>query len=139
MERVRAIIIENGKLLTFRRKKNNEIYWVFPGGGVEIGENHESAIKRECKEELGVEIEKGEIIAQYEFGNDLEYFYKCRIISGMLGTGNGPEFQPGYEAKDARIIEWLSVIELKNFDLRPKAVTELISNENYGKGKEDIK
>ncbi len=33
--RVRAVIIENGKLLTIKRTKSNLVYWVIPGGGVE--------------------------------------------------------------------------------------------------------
>ena len=30
--------------------------WIIPGGGVDFGESLEEAVKREIKEELGVEI-----------------------------------------------------------------------------------
>ena len=57
----RAVIIENGKVLTmFRRKTKNGIteeYYVIPGGGIEDGETLEENVKRELSEELNVEIE----------------------------------------------------------------------------------
>lgn len=56
LNRVRAIIIKDGKLLTIKRSKQDSVYFVFPGGGVEQGEDLETAMKRECKEELGIEI-----------------------------------------------------------------------------------
>ena len=55
-ERVRAIIIQAGKVLLIKRVKTEETYWVLPGGGVETGESHDDAIKRECKEELGLNV-----------------------------------------------------------------------------------
>jgi 8-oxo-dGTP diphosphatase len=55
-KRVRAIIIKENKILIIKRTKSDDVYFVIPGGGVEIGENIETAIKRECKEELGVKI-----------------------------------------------------------------------------------
>ncbi len=54
--RVAAIIIENGRLFLLAHKKNNEIYWLLPGGGVEYGESLHEALKREAREELGIGI-----------------------------------------------------------------------------------
>ena len=46
---VRGIIIQNKKLLTIKRIKNNYTYWTLPGGDVEDGENDTNALKRELK------------------------------------------------------------------------------------------
>lgn len=55
---VSAIIRKEGKLLLTKEilESGNE-YWIFPGGGVEFGESLEEAVKREIKEELGIDIE----------------------------------------------------------------------------------
>ena len=56
-EVVKAVIFKDEKfLLQLRDNKPNIPYpntWAFFGGGVEEGEKHEEALKRELKEELG--------------------------------------------------------------------------------------
>jgi len=56
IQRVRAIIIVDGKILLINRLKKDESYWVVPGGQVESGESREEAVKRECLEELGLQV-----------------------------------------------------------------------------------
>lgn len=50
--RVTAIIIKNKKLLLV--EEDGVVYT--PGGGIETGESHEEALKRECDEELGLTV-----------------------------------------------------------------------------------
>lgn len=56
---VGAAIIQAGRLLAAQRIEPPELagWWEFPGGKVEAGEQDEDALVRECREELGVEIE----------------------------------------------------------------------------------
>ncbi|MCP4133944.1 MAG: NUDIX hydrolase [bacterium] len=54
--RVAGIIIDNGKLLLIAHKKNGNIYWLLPGGGVEFGESLDQALKREFLEELNISV-----------------------------------------------------------------------------------
>ena len=122
-KRVRAIIFLEGKLVTLKRVKSNETYWVFPGGGVEEGESLEEALKREIMEEVSLEIEVQDLVFEYHFKTDHqdddEYFYNCRITGGKLGEGNGPEYQPDSHYQGTHEIVLLSLNEIKNLDLRP--------------------
>jgi len=54
------ILNENSEVLLLKRgrkTRNQAGLWCQPGGGVEFGETVEQAIKREIKEELGIDIE----------------------------------------------------------------------------------
>ena len=55
---VGAAIISGGRLLAAQRAAPPELAggWEFPGGKVDPGEADETALVRECREELGVEI-----------------------------------------------------------------------------------
>ena len=50
----KAILLLDGKVVLL---KNEHGQWDLPGGKVHNGENPASAIVRECKEELGIDIE----------------------------------------------------------------------------------
>ena len=62
--RAGGIVIHNNKVLL--HKNLNKDHYCLPGGRVEIGENSESTIKREIKEELGKEIDILEYVATIE-------------------------------------------------------------------------
>ncbi|HEX8974044.1 MAG TPA: NUDIX domain-containing protein [Patescibacteria group bacterium] len=123
--RVRAIIfIESGVVLIHRIKKGNE-YWVFPGGGVEEGEDNIKALIRECKEELGVVVNVNEMFCEVPFGDDqLELFFKCQIASGTLGTGDGPEFKEGTLYEGEYSLEIIPFDALCNFNILPEMVRD---------------
>ncbi len=122
--RVRAIIIKDNKLLSIKRVKEDCAYFVFPGGKVELTEDFETALKRECQEELGVEVEVGEKLATKRFDREeikqLEHFYFCKILSGKLGTGDGPEYNINSGYDGSHEIEWLKLEEIDKYDLRPR-------------------
>ena len=54
--RVAGLIFNEGKLLLISHKKNSDVYWLLPGGGVNFGESLEEALIREFKEELNISI-----------------------------------------------------------------------------------
>jgi 8-oxo-dGTP diphosphatase len=63
---VGAIIVnERGELFLAQRgplAKNERGLWEFPGGSVEFGERLADALRREIREEYGMEIEVGELL-----------------------------------------------------------------------------
>ena len=66
IEVVAALIVEKGKLLICRRPphKARGGLWEFAGGKVEAGEDKRTALCRECREELGIEISVGSPFAE---------------------------------------------------------------------------
>lgn len=51
---VKGLIYDDGKLLFVRERSDT---WDLPGGGLEHGEGMAEGLRRECREELGAEIE----------------------------------------------------------------------------------
>ena len=85
------IVDERGRLFLARRgpkAKNERGLWEFPGGSVELGERLVDALKREIREEYGVEIEVGELldvvdhILPEEGQHWVSPTFICRIASG---------------------------------------------------------
>lgn len=82
-----GIIWNDGKIFIARRKPEKSMggYWEFPGGKIEEAEDPEAALKRELREELGMEIQ----IKNY-FGTNIHHYdtfsieliaYECEYIS----------------------------------------------------------
>lgn len=78
-----AIINEEGKVLQLKQTYGDK-RWGLPGGGVEPGETIHEAIKRECLEELGVDIKISAFTGLYyhkSFNSQVGIF-KCYLPQG---------------------------------------------------------
>ena len=67
---VAAAIVKQGKLLALRRADGNEQVihkFEFVGGKVEEGETPQEALIRECKEELSLDIEVGDLLNKIDY------------------------------------------------------------------------
>lgn len=55
----RAVILDPaGRILLVRFEFPDRSVWACPGGGLEPGESHEAALRRELREEVGLELEE---------------------------------------------------------------------------------
>lgn len=55
--RVYGLLIDQGNILLSDERLNDFYFTKFPGGGLEFGEGSRECLKREFKEELGIEVE----------------------------------------------------------------------------------
>lgn len=102
---VATALIDDGRLLAAQRTRPETLAgrWELPGGSVEPGEDEADAVVRECKEELGADVE-----ACGRLGTDLP------IDSGLLRV-HLARLRPGSsmpEALEHAALRWVAPSEL---------------------------
>lgn len=137
----KAVIVQDDKLLAIKKQDKDGYYYILPGGGQEHGENLHQTLKRECIEEINVDVEIGDLIfireyigknhEHFEFDSEVhqtEYMFLCKIIEGSKDIGNG------IVPDDGQIgVEWIKLSELLNYRLYPQTIREYIINFIAGK------
>ncbi|MEK7649752.1 MAG: NUDIX hydrolase [Patescibacteria group bacterium] len=102
---VKGIVFEDGKVW-LRKNERNE--WELPGGKLDEGEQPIDTVKREMQEELGFEVEVGDVIQTYlytiqkssdESVGVLVVSYLCKLLKKtgefeIDGEAGKAEFQP---------------------------------------------
>ena len=113
---VYGIVIKDGKILLAKQWDGYD----FPGGGVEIGETVREALKREVKEETGMEVKVGEILLcedtffklpfRGNFVHSILMYYICEVEGGELSMANFDEDEKKYGGMP----EWVDLDQAKN-------------------------
>ena len=120
-DRGSVIIVEKDKVALIKRIRDNSIYFVFPGGGIEKGETPEEGAKREAYEELGVEVKINECLAKIEY-NGTQHFFLTEIINGTFGNGQGEEYTDKERARGIYLPMWVDIKMLSCIDVKPKEI-----------------
>jgi len=114
---VAAIIVDNGEILLVKRANEPARgKWSPPGGVVELGESLVDAVKREVREECGLEIEVDglldvvEVVRRDSKGR-IRFHY---VILDYLARPTGGELRPGEDASEVR---WIPLRELENYEI----------------------
>lgn len=89
--RVAVVVVDRDEVALIERVHEGRRYYLFPGGGVEIGERPEVAAVREAREELGLDVELLRLIARGAFGGNEQRYYLARVLGGTFGSGDGEE------------------------------------------------
>ncbi len=112
---VGALILQRGKVLLVERGHEPlKGYWSLPGGVLEAGERLEDAIRREVREETGLEVKPLGIFEVFERINRdkdgrAEYHY---VLVDYLCRAAGGKLHP---ADDASRAEWVAEARLPEY------------------------
>lgn len=125
---VGALIIKDDEILLIKRgHEPGAGKWSIPGGSVELGETLVEAVKRETKEETGLDVEVGALAGIYELvvrddEGDIRFHY---ILMDYFATAN-----PGVPvaATDAVDCRWVPLSEIRNYDVTKSLNECLIAN-----------
>jgi 8-oxo-dGTP pyrophosphatase MutT (NUDIX family) len=119
--RYQGAIIADHHILLIQHKEHSSgrTYWVFPGGGIELGESEEECVIREMKEETNLDVaivgllldEPGHPDGVYKWNKT----YLCWSVYG--------EASPGFEPEPLAASHY-AITEVRWFDLRDEAVLE---------------
>jgi len=125
------VIVRDGCIALIRRVRDGHTYFLFPGGGVEAGETPEQAALREAVEELGVEVELGEVVHEESFGGTRFVYYDAWIVGGSYGTGKWPDHAARSDLERARAgtyeAVWIALEQLPRLDVRPSALAAMLT------------
>jgi 8-oxo-dGTP diphosphatase len=114
-----AVIEKDGRMLIARRRRSDRMggKWEFPGGKMGFGETPEECLRRELREELGIEARIGSFICRCKFSYmrvPLELLvYRATHVSGDVTPNEHDE------------VRWVKASELGLYDM-VKADTEVV-------------
>jgi mutator protein MutT len=114
-----ALVFREGKLLITQRYAGAHLggLWEFPGGKRESNESFAACLIRELREELGIEVEVGELVESLTHAYPEKTvhlkFYRCRWKEHEPQPLGCPAFQ------------WVSADELSDYDF-PAADARLL-------------
>jgi mutator protein MutT len=114
-----AIIQHDRRILLARRRPDSHLpgRWEFPGGKVEAGESFTDALRRELREELGIEVavlDEFHAVTHHYPEKTVELrFFNCIIVAGEPREIDVAEFR------------WVNSSDLLSYDF-PEADLELV-------------
>lgn len=130
----KAIIVRDGALLAIAKQDEFGVYYILPGGGAEPWETLPQALRRECREETGAEVEVGPLMlvrdyvsSNHEFRHtepethQLELMFRCLLNPGAEPAG-------GHLPDDGQThLAWLPLADLLIHRLYPQAIRPLLA------------
>jgi 8-oxo-dGTP diphosphatase len=128
----KAIILDHNREVLLLTKNEDEegYFYLCPGGGQEHGETLHEALKRECIEEAGYDVEIGELLYIREYiGKNHEYstldhhvhqveFYFVCDLKDADNTYKEPTNPDSHQVG----IEWVDINKLKDYRLYPNEI-----------------
>jgi 8-oxo-dGTP diphosphatase len=137
----KAIILHDGKLLALKFQDDKGYWYELPGGGQEPGETLPEAVRRECLEEAGADVEVGELMfvrdyigKNHEFANQgtSATFHQVELMFACT-MSDPTQIRVGLVPDTCQVsVEWLALEKLDRYRLYPLALRPLIATHRPG-------
>lgn len=109
---VKGVVVHQGRVLLLLNERGE---WDLPGGRPDPGEDHRAALKREVREETGLDVEVGTAIPEHLFEVLPQRF--VRILPFVCRLRGGRDVMLSHEHLETR---WVPIRELgETIDGRP--------------------
>ena len=114
---VGGVVLDGNRVLLVRRGREPlKGLWSIPGGAVEVGETREEALVREIKEETGLDVEVGPLVAvldriRRDADGRVEYHY---VLVDYACRPRGGELKASTDVDRA---QWVRIDDLDRFEL----------------------
>lgn len=128
----RSIVIQNDQILLILKKDDNGERYALPGGAQDLGETLESALQRECLEEIGTPVKIINLLGVAECfkssssepgkkKHQIEFFFQCQLPQNYLPqNGSNPD-------KHQIGVVWLPIAQLDSVTIFPSPLSQLIT------------
>ena len=137
----RGIVIHDGKLLAIHRQRDNQEYYVFPGGHVDPGETLAQTCAREVLEETSVVARPFRELYKFWYedhkhhrGDGWQTFMACEYQSGEPQPTDAEEYTDPLRRGGNYKPVWLPLDEVEKVDLRPSFVKRQLLKDYRKKG-----
>jgi 8-oxo-dGTP pyrophosphatase MutT (NUDIX family) len=122
----KAVLYDGGKILMIQKSADdpfNPLKWEIPGGRLEVGEELSDHLKREVREEVGLEIEIGPPLAMWQWSMGSGDTAKTVVAVSRLcyPVTQDVTFEGNVDTDNLTAWQWLPVADVASLDLIPTA------------------
>jgi 8-oxo-dGTP diphosphatase len=125
--RAAIILFQASNIALIERYRSGEHYFVFPGGKIKKAETAPIAAAREAWEELGLQVNIGQMIAEIWYLGVPQYYFLAESFAGQFGHGTGSEMNNRLDSEKGTYLPvWMPVKEIINQPVLPKIMAQYV-------------